>query len=59
MEEKKNRRGGLRSRHRPKGEPTVNITIRYKKTVIDAIKKKYPNRGEFARLAHEWLDGLI
>ena len=59
MKEKKGKRGGYRGFHRAKGEPTANITIRHKKSVIDAIKEKYPERGQIARLGQAWLDSLV
>jgi hypothetical protein len=58
----KNHRGGKRlgaGRKSIFGEKTANITIRHRKSVIDAVKKKYPRKGELTEIGREWLDKLV
>jgi hypothetical protein len=44
---------------RPAGEPAEQFTIKHKKSVFDALKIKYPKRGELHRLGRQWLDSLL
>jgi hypothetical protein len=62
MEKRKNNHGGKREgagRKSKFGEATDNINFRHRKSVIDAVKKKYPEKGKISELGREWLDSLI
>ena len=39
--------------------PTATISIRHCKIIVDAVKAKYPNRGELNSIGKIWLESLI